>query len=536
MGTVGPTHVIDDVLGASPASEGGRVRICDSYMFPLSWRKKGRCSGAFRCRDRGLSKCKRGHPDPFEYLHIAAVATVIVSYDWHGRRIFAAAEPRPPALVVGGGLARDDTPWEWSPLCPVRFRDPTGFPEPRHRRREQVAWARAALPPHLAGQRALSFVPSLPLGEPTADEQEGASLAVRGSDGVPLWPDDAPKWRHCTFSKDIQMIIWPTSPGPAFVPFYHLAGIVWNHVNGWPSPPGYGNGWSTRNAPTDDSSHSSTRPQPIPLASCGAIPVIAPSSQLLSQHIQRSLLPSLNLATPAIIPGPPRLSTRPARAASSRPGFAAPAPVSPGDGSEWVQALAPTGDDQPSWDWQPRACPSWLLDTLEPPRGDYAESSQWPTTESSWDSSRTSRDLRIPKGVPITISAPATPENIPSCHSLSYLPEPLLARGHRQCILSPNAAIGVRDQCPVYSSNGVRPELATLTLLRRAAAHQAHHVHMGLLGLNSLPSSYSRFSFSVRSWPCQVLVALSMALLHLESVFYWRFHWHYRGGPPGGHF
>ena len=128
---------------------------------------------------------------------------------------------------------------------------------------------------------------------------------------------------------------------------------------------------------------------------------------------------------------------------------------------------------------------------------------------------RTSRDLRIPNGVPITTSAPATPENIPSCHSLSHLPEPLLARGHRQCILSPNAAIGVRDLCPVYSSNGVRPELATLTLLRRAAAHQAHHVHMGLLGLNLLPGSYSRCSFSVRSWPCQVLTALSMAPLHL---------------------
>ena len=216
--------MIDSVLGASPTSEGGRVRFCDSYMFPLSGRKEGLCSGVSRCQVRGLSKCERGHPDPFDYLHIAAVATVIVSYDWYGRRIFAAAEPHPPALVVGGGLARDDTPWEWSPLCPVRFRDPTGFPRPRLRRREQVAWVRAALPPQLAGHRALSCVPSLPLGGPTAEEQAEAGLAVRGSDGVPLWPDDAPKWRHYTFSKDIQMIEWPALPGPAFVPFYHLAG------------------------------------------------------------------------------------------------------------------------------------------------------------------------------------------------------------------------------------------------------------------------------------------------------------------------
>ena len=134
--------------------------------------------------------------------------------------------------------------------------------------------------------------------------------------------------------------------------------------------------------------------------------------------------------------------------------------------------------------------------------------------------------------------------NFSSCDSREYPLMPLavvlagttLRTRPSQCIRSPNAAIGVRDLCPVYSSNGVRPELATLTLLRRAAAHQAHHVHMGLLGLNSLPSSYSRCSFSVRSWPCQVLTALSLATLHLESVFYWRFHWHSRGGPPGGHF
>ena len=149
LDTGGPTHVLDGVLGEAPNASGGRVRICDTYMFPLNGRREGRCTGVFKCTFRGLTKYERGHPDPFDYLHIAALATAIVSYDWHGRRLFAAAEPHPPALVVGGGLAQDDSPWEWSPLCPARFRDPSGFPEPSTRRREQVAWIKAALPPQL---------------------------------------------------------------------------------------------------------------------------------------------------------------------------------------------------------------------------------------------------------------------------------------------------------------------------------------------------------------------------------------------------
>ena len=129
---------------------------------------------------------------------IAAVAAVILGYDWNGCRTFAAANPSPPLVCHGGGLLPDPSSGEWSHLCPQPRRDPSNFPSPQGKRRQVVAWVRAAVQ---SGCHSLSWTPSLTLGGPTEAEQQTAGVRFRAHDGTPLWSDDTQRWRHWTFPR-----------------------------------------------------------------------------------------------------------------------------------------------------------------------------------------------------------------------------------------------------------------------------------------------------------------------------------------------
>ena len=69
------THIYDAIIGAS-SSRNGRRRFCDNYMFPLG------CDPALRCIGwKDERYCDRSHPCPWDYLHVAAVATALFGYD-----------------------------------------------------------------------------------------------------------------------------------------------------------------------------------------------------------------------------------------------------------------------------------------------------------------------------------------------------------------------------------------------------------------------------------------------------------------------
>ena len=219
-----PTHVIDGMQNRA-GSPSERVHVCEAYLFPLRGRPEGRCQGVFRCPIGKVWPCRRGHPDIFDYFNIAAVTATLVGYDWLGRRIFAAAEPHPPLIRHGGGLECDTTPGEWSPLCPEHMRNPEHFPDPLNTRAAMVILARASAP---RNSKSLSYLPSLPLGGPNGLEQRQAGIRWRGRDGTPLWPDDARRLKHYTFTKDTGRI--PScSTEDAFVPHYKFASILWHY-------------------------------------------------------------------------------------------------------------------------------------------------------------------------------------------------------------------------------------------------------------------------------------------------------------------
>ena len=80
LDSAGPTHLIDGIQNRSDAPS-DRVHICEAYLCPLEGLPHGRCQGIYNCRSNGIHPCSPGHPDPFDYFNIAAVATALVSYD-----------------------------------------------------------------------------------------------------------------------------------------------------------------------------------------------------------------------------------------------------------------------------------------------------------------------------------------------------------------------------------------------------------------------------------------------------------------------